>query len=182
MQADYPVLLDACVLVNQPVVDLLLRLSEEPRLLLPKWSDLILVEVERTLFSWKHWQQNQMVAKFINVLRSEFPEALLTSYEDLIPLMENNEKDRHVLAAAVKGKIELIVTFNVKDFPPKSCEKWGVEAQHPQDYLITMFLLKPNRVIQSLDAIAKYRKESREDILLRLGKHVPKFSSMILGV
>ena len=123
-----------------------------------------------------------MVAKFINVLRSEFPESILYDYEGLIPIMENDEKDRHVLAAAVKGKIELIVTYNVKDFPIEACGKWGVEVKHPQDYLITLFHLKPIRVIQSLDSIAKHRKESREDILIRLGKHVPLFSSMILGV
>lgn len=47
MIADFKVLLDACVLANFPVCDLYLRLVESPRLLIPKWSEEILVEVHR---------------------------------------------------------------------------------------------------------------------------------------
>jgi len=48
MNADYKVLIDACVLANFGVCDLYLRLSEAPRMLLPKWSQQILDEVYRT--------------------------------------------------------------------------------------------------------------------------------------
>ena len=48
MRADYPVLIDACVLANQGVCDLLLRLAESPRLFVPYWSSAILAEVRRT--------------------------------------------------------------------------------------------------------------------------------------
>lgn len=47
MRADFKVLLDACVLVNFPVCDLLLRLAEPPRLFLPQWSSEILKETQR---------------------------------------------------------------------------------------------------------------------------------------
>ncbi len=49
MTADFPVVLDACVLANQSVTDLLLRLAETPRLYLPYWSEQILEETTRTL-------------------------------------------------------------------------------------------------------------------------------------
>ncbi len=42
MNADFPVILDACVLANQRITDLLLRLAETPRLFLPRWSKQIL--------------------------------------------------------------------------------------------------------------------------------------------
>jgi hypothetical protein len=48
MQADFPILLDACVLANVGVCDLYLRLAETPRLDLPRWSAPILEEVKRT--------------------------------------------------------------------------------------------------------------------------------------
>ena len=48
MQADFPILLDACVLANVGVCDLYLRLAETPRLYLPRWSATILEEVKRT--------------------------------------------------------------------------------------------------------------------------------------
>lgn len=48
MHADFPVLLDACVLANSGVCDLFLRLAETPRMYLPRWSGKILDEVKRT--------------------------------------------------------------------------------------------------------------------------------------
>ncbi|MEK0447459.1 MAG: hypothetical protein RLZZ399_2780 [Verrucomicrobiota bacterium] len=48
MIADFPVLLDACVLANFGICDLLLRLAEEPRMFSPRWSESILEEVRRT--------------------------------------------------------------------------------------------------------------------------------------
>lgn len=96
--------------------------------------------------------------------------------------MENDPKDRHVLAAAVKAKTQVLLTFNLKDFPEKACSKWDVTVMHPQDHLITLFQLKPNRVIQALDRVAQRKNESREDVLIRLGNHLPSFSSLLLGV
>lgn len=48
MQADFKVVLDACVLANAGLYDLFLRLAEPPRLYLPLWSQEILDEVHRT--------------------------------------------------------------------------------------------------------------------------------------
>ena len=47
-----------------------------------------------------------------------FPDARVTSYEELIGSMTNHPKDRHVLAAAVAGRADVLVTENLKDFPP----------------------------------------------------------------
>ena len=47
-----------------------------------------------------------------------FPDARVTSYEELIGSMTNHPKDRHVLAAAVAGRADMLVTENLKDFPP----------------------------------------------------------------
>ncbi len=50
-------------------------------------------------------------------IREHFGEAWVEGYEDLIPSMTNHDKDRHVLAAAVRSGAETIVTYNLKDFP-----------------------------------------------------------------
>jgi hypothetical protein len=49
MRADYRVVLDACVLIPMPLADTLLRMAEEPRLYLPRWSQTIMDEVTRSL-------------------------------------------------------------------------------------------------------------------------------------
>ena len=57
MRADYPVLLDANVLAEEAVSDLLLRLAEEPRLLIPRWTETIWDETRRTLIHKLGWPQ-----------------------------------------------------------------------------------------------------------------------------
>ncbi len=47
MQADFKIVIDACVLANIVVCDLFLRLAEKPRLFLPRWSTEILDETRR---------------------------------------------------------------------------------------------------------------------------------------
>ncbi len=42
--------------------------------------------------------------------------------------------DRHVLAAAIFGRCDAIVTQNLKDFPPESLSPFGIESQHPEDF------------------------------------------------
>jgi len=41
-------------------------------------------------------------------LRAHFGEAWISGYESLIPRMTNDEKDRHVVAAAVRGEAAII--------------------------------------------------------------------------
>jgi hypothetical protein len=52
--------------------------------------------------------------------------------------MTNDEKDRHVLAAAFATDSELIVTLDLDGFPPPACEPLGVEATHPDDLLLDL--------------------------------------------
>lgn len=111
-----------------------------------------------------------------------FPEALVTGWEALLPAMSNDEKDRHVVAAAVKIKSPLIVTFNLRHFPPSALRPHDVNAVHPQDYLLTLWSINPAVVMAKLAAMARDSRASAEiqDVLIRLGKTVPRFSSRIL--
>jgi hypothetical protein len=56
LRADFKVFLDACVLVNFPVCDLLLRLAEPPRLYIPKWSSTVLDETHRAHVGKLGWE------------------------------------------------------------------------------------------------------------------------------
>jgi len=113
--ADFPVVLDACVLANHSVTDLLLRLAETPRLYLPYWTDQILEETTRTLIDKLEWPEN--LARYREQqLREHFPEAIVWFPKSLLAVLTNDEKDRHVLAAAIKAKVEVIVTFNLRHF------------------------------------------------------------------
>jgi len=57
--------------------------------------------------------------------------------------------DRHVLAAAILAGAQLIVTFNLKDFPSDYLTTFGIEAVHPDDFIVQQFDLHEARVINA---------------------------------
>ena len=60
--------------------------------------------------------------------------------------MTCHPKDRHVLAAAVAGGAQVVVTFNVKDFPAPSVEPHEIGVVHPDAFLLDQLDLYPGRV------------------------------------
>jgi len=104
------VVLDACVLANFSLCDTLLRLAEPPRLYEPKWSEEIIRETTRTLELKLGWPSS-LTPHLEAELRAHFSDAWISGYESLISRMTNDEKDRHVAAAAVQGQAEIIVTL-----------------------------------------------------------------------
>jgi hypothetical protein len=71
-------------------------------------------------------------------------DALVTGYEDLIPgLQLPDPDDRHVLAAAIRGHADVIVTINLRDFPSDTIRPFGIEAQHPDEFILHLLDLAP---------------------------------------
>ena len=179
MRADFRVVLDACVLANFGVANLLLLLAEKPRLYLPVWSEEILEETRRTQIEQLGWEP-RLADTFRDQLDKAFGESRTDGFQRLIGQCMNQEKDRHVLACAIHSKSEVILTFNLKDFPDSALAPWGVSACHPQDYLLTLFELEPLHVVNQLGAIAQKRGLTTEDHLIDLGRFLPAFSSRLL--
>jgi hypothetical protein len=97
MISDFPVIVDACVLVQAAVRDTLLRLFER-RLFLARWTDEIIDETVRTLQN-RLGRTVQQTDHLVGELRTHFPDAWVEQgYRELISAMTNQEKDRHVLA------------------------------------------------------------------------------------
>jgi len=79
------------------------------------------------------------------------------------------------MATAIKGHAELIVTFNLKDFPAEVLKPWGIVATHPADYLITLYSIEPALMVAKLDDFAREKGISREQLLGKLNRSVPGF-------
>jgi predicted nucleic acid-binding protein len=174
MKSDYLAVLDACVLLPMPLVDTLLRMTEHPRLYLPMWSDEIICEMTRNLA--EKWNKTpEQVSRRENVMRQHFSEAIIGGYEDLIPAMKNDPKDRHVLAAAVKSGAKLIVTYNKKHFPEESRAPYGIELQGPSEFLICLYDLEPGIVVQKITEQAQNIDQPLETLLTKLKVNVPGF-------
>ena len=179
MRADYRIFLDACVLANFGVCDLLLRLSERPRLIVPHWSAEVLTEVRRTQIERLGWPET-LADSFQAELHRAFPDGRITGFENLMPALTNDARDRHVLAAAIRGQCPLILTFNLKHFPEDALSPWNICASHPQDYLLVLYEMEPRQVTACLGEIAGRRKLEVQDVLIRLGRTLPKFSQRVL--
>jgi len=64
------------------------------------------------------------------------PDCLVSGYEPLIPIITlPDPDDRHVVAAAIYGRADAIVTFNLKDFPNSSLAPHYLEAIHPDEFI-----------------------------------------------
>jgi len=69
-------------------------------------------------------------------------DALVTDYDHLIPsLAIPDPGDRHVLAAAIVGRCDVIVTRNLKRFPDRVLAPYGIVALHPDEFLVNQFNL-----------------------------------------
>ena len=149
MTPGFQVVLDACVLVQAPLRDTLLRLAEHPRLYLPRWSAEIIDETVRTLEN-RLGLAPEKTAYLVSELWKHFADSWVSGYDSLIDQMTNDRKDRHVLAAAVKCSADVIVTYNKRHFPSVAVDPWGIEVQGPSTFLKHRYELDPSVVIDKL--------------------------------
>jgi len=145
----YPVVLDACVIYPNMLRDLLMRLGLSG-LYQPKWTALIHDEWQRNLVK-NMPEVNPEKVKHVEVLMNRaLPDALVTGFEPMIAgLSLPDVDDRHVVAAAMKCNAEVIVTFNLKDFPPESLDALEIEAMHPDEFILDLIDLNLALVLQS---------------------------------
>lgn len=170
--------LDACVLFPASLRDTLLRLAETPRQYIPKWSEQILEEVARSLETRRNLPRRK-TAHLIEQIDRHFPEARVAGYEKLIGEMTNHPKDRHVVAAAIRSGAQVIVTSNLRDFSTASLSEWGVEAQHPDKFLVDLLDLSPTAVISKLHYQAATIGRTLSELLRTLRVGVPQFADTV---
>lgn len=178
MRADYPVILDANVLAEEAVSDLFLRLAEEPRLLIPRWTERIWDETRRTLIHKLGWPLGITDSR-IAAAQEAFPDSMIDDFESFIVQCGNDPKDRHILAAAIRSNTETIVTVNVRHFREEHLVPWGVSAVLPGDYLRILYDLDAGVVVSVLHQMAYKRSYSLEQLLSRLSVHAPTFSKHV---
>ena len=150
-------ILDANVLYPAPVRDLLLSLADEG-LFSPKWSIEINHEWVRNLVKTRP-ELSELLHRTIEVMNTAFPDAQVENYETLIEVLElPDPNDRHVVAAAIRCRAEVIVTNNLKDFPVSQLSQYDIEAQHPDVFISNMIDLDPMTALKGLkEQVARLR-------------------------
>jgi hypothetical protein len=104
-----------------------------------------------------------------------FPDAMVEGFEELIPAMRSHDKDRHVLAAAVKGGAHAIVTDNEKHFPAQSLSPYNLECLTADKFLVYQYHLDPDAFIAALREQAADIKSTLPHLI---SKHVLRFRNL----
>ena len=141
----FTALLDANVLYPAPIRDILLQLAVED-LFRAKWTADIHREWIEALLRNEPHRDRAALERTRDLMDQATRDCLVTGYESLIDGLElPDPDDRHVLAAAIVGRCDVIVTQNLQDFPEAILRPYGIEAQHPDDFLLHHLRLSPGR-------------------------------------
>lgn len=140
------VIYDACVLYPAPLRDLLMRIARAG-LVRARWSDAILDECFRNVIAVRPDLSADALDRTRRLMNAAIPDCIVSGYEPLVVgLSLPDPDDRHVLAAAIRSAAQVIVTANLRDFPAAQLAPYGVEAQHPDDFVLGLIDLAPAAV------------------------------------
>ena len=172
------VLLDTCVLYPVLLREILM-LAAENTLFEPLWSPRIFEEWVRR--AAKDGPVEEMTVRGDQtLLNARYPRALVIVPPALqARLWLPDPDDIHVLAAAIAGHADLILTFNAQDFPRGTLREEGLERQNPDEFLLQIWLDQPAafaRVSTALSARLPANIDLRQALkragLPRLGKAI----------
>ena len=150
----FVVIYDANVLYPSTLRDVLIRLAQTG-LVQAKWTETILDETFRSLHANRPDLDETRLQRTRTLMNLAVRDAVVTGYEPLIGSLHLPDfDDRHVLAAAIRARAQIIVTFNLSDFPPEALTHWDVEAKHPDDFLVDQFHLDAISVHKAIQAVA----------------------------
>ena len=104
------------------------------------------------------------IKKRVSKAQQAFPDAQVENYESLVSALTlPDEKDRHVLAAAIKTNANVIVTNNIKDFPNEYLSSFGLTAKTADDFLTDTIDLNNNLAIEAFRALVLNRTNPNLD-------------------
>lgn len=139
----YTALLDANVLYPAPMRDLFMQLAVMD-LFAAKWTAEIHREWIEALLRNEPHRERAALERTRELMDRATRDCLVTGYESLLPAFSlPDPHDRHVIAAAVAGHCDVIVTQNGKHFPRAALDPFGIEAQHPDEFLCNQFSVAP---------------------------------------
>lgn len=159
MSSNFTVVYDACVLYPAPLRDLLMHLALTD-LYRARWTDMIHDEWTRSLLGKRPDLKPEAVHRTRELMDMHVRDAKVENFEHLIQVVElPDPNDCHVVAAAMHAGAEVIVTMNVKDFPPERIDRYNMSAQHPDDFVVDLMDLNKSKV---MEAVARHRKSMKK--------------------
>ncbi|WP_245949529.1 PIN domain-containing protein [Echinicola strongylocentroti] len=110
----------------------------------------------------------------IEAMNDTFPDSNVEKFDSLIPsIILPDPNDRHVVAAAIRSKADVIVTYNLKDFPKSIENEFDIQIQHPDEFLCNVYDLHPEKAKEAFAKMVKRLKnppKSQSEVLETLSK------------
>jgi predicted nucleic acid-binding protein len=145
--SSFTVVYDANVLYPAPLRDLLLHLARTG-LYRARWTEDIHQEWMQSVLANRPDLSRQQLERTRELMNRAVLDCLVTDYQELIPVLTlPDPKDRHVLAAAIRCGADAIVTLNQRDFPADTLKIYGLEALHPDEFVLDLIDLDTPRVL-----------------------------------
>jgi len=165
--------------------DLLMRLALKD-LFRARWTDEIHDEWIRSVLEKRPDLTSEQLERTRALMNAHVRDCLVTGYEDLVEgLSLPDPDDRHVLAAAIRTRASVIVTFNLEDFPADELQRYGLEAQHPDEFITHLLDLSTAAVCLAAKeqrGALRNPPKSPEEFLETLAKqHLPETVSRLRG-
>ena len=141
--------LDANIFPHTWLTDVLLTFAEH-HIFDPEFSDDVLSEASRAFID-DLGKEPVWVNRYLTAIRNIRPYYLVSSTPELDSMVVlPDANDRHVAAAAHNGNADVIVTFNLKDFPADQLAKIGLAARHPDAFLVSLAKSQPERAANAM--------------------------------
>ncbi len=158
------VVYDANVLYPNTLRDLLIRVSQAG-LVQAKWTNEILDEMLRALSRNRPDIPADKLDRLRQLMNAAVRDCLVSGYEPLVDgLKLPDPGDRHVLAAAIRVGAQVIVTSNLKHFPPADLLQWNIEAKTPDDFVLDQIGIDGGTVAACIQQIADSRTRPPQDV------------------
>jgi hypothetical protein len=149
----YTAFLDANILYPAPMRDLFLQLAVTD-LFRARWSADIHREWIEALLKRDPRRDRGALERTRDQMDAAIRDGLVTGYETLIPSLALPDlDDRHVLAAAIVGHCDVIVTQNLRHFPEAVLAEYEIEAQLPDDFLSNHLDLAPGVFVSAVKKV-----------------------------
>jgi predicted nucleic acid-binding protein len=146
-------LFDACIFYPAPLRDLMMHLALTD-LFRARWTDRIHDEWCAALVRSRPELADKL-QRTRRLMNEAVEDCLIVGYEHLIDnLTLPDPNDRHVLAAAIVGRADVIVTKNLRDFPKDYLQTYDIDVQHPDEFV--RHVLDLDEAL-ALDAIRSHR-------------------------
>jgi len=155
-------LLDACVLYPTVMREILIGCAEAGAFS-PLWSARILEEWARAVAA-KLPQQAEAARVEIALLRARWPDSEVPpdpALESRLHLPDAD--DRHVLAAAITGGAEVLLTLNRADFPGRVLAAHGILRRDPDGFLFDLRQERPALVARVCETVRRRAETLSEE-------------------